>query len=70
LPTLAFQLANATNAFKSFFVEALKGDPRVVYRSLSSQLQGLITTPLLKVNPNGGVRKALRLSGHMYLILR
>ncbi|KAF9512010.1 hypothetical protein BS47DRAFT_1363413 [Hydnum rufescens UP504] len=52
LPTLAFQLAHSDNTFMEVIVDALKQDPRVGERGLLSQLQGLILTPLLTINPH------------------
>ncbi|KAF9512012.1 hypothetical protein BS47DRAFT_1114305 [Hydnum rufescens UP504] len=51
LPTLAFQLAHSDNTFMEVIVDALKQDPGVGERVLLSQLQGLILTPLLTINP-------------------
>ncbi|KAF9512026.1 hypothetical protein BS47DRAFT_1318551, partial [Hydnum rufescens UP504] len=51
LPTLAFQLAQSDNMFMEAIVDALKQDPGVGQRGLLSQLQGLILTPLLTINP-------------------
>jgi NACHT domain len=50
-PTLAFQLAQSDSAFKNVIVEALRQDPTLGDKELSSQFQELILTPLLKINP-------------------
>ncbi|KAF9504200.1 hypothetical protein BS47DRAFT_1334671 [Hydnum rufescens UP504] len=52
LPTLAFQLAHSDNTFMEAIVDTLKQDPGVGQRGLLSQLQGLILTPLLTINPH------------------
>jgi NACHT domain len=51
-PTLAFQLAQSDKQFKDVIVEALQQDPRVEDKELLVQFQGLILTPLLKINPS------------------
>jgi hypothetical protein len=51
LPTLAFQLAHSESAFKEVIVKALRQDPTVGRKELSSQLQELILSPLLNINP-------------------
>ncbi|KAF9512030.1 hypothetical protein BS47DRAFT_1486515 [Hydnum rufescens UP504] len=52
LPTLAFQLAQSDSTLMEAIVDALKKDPGVGQRGLLSQLQGLILTPLLTINPH------------------
>ena len=52
LPTLAFQLANVSEAFKTVIVEALERDPLVAYRNLSLQLKGLICAPPCMIDQN------------------
>jgi len=51
-PTLAFQLANANEAFKTAIVKALERDPGIAHRNLLLQLKGLITAPLLTIDQN------------------
>jgi NACHT domain len=51
-PTLAFQLAQSNSAFKNVIVEALRQDPALGNKELSSQFQELILIPLLKINPH------------------
>jgi NACHT domain len=52
IPTLAFQLAQSDSVFKEVIVAALRQDPTVGQKTLLSQLEVLILTPLLNVNPH------------------
>jgi NACHT domain len=51
-PTLAFQLAHSDNEFKHVIVEALRQEPTAGHKGLLSQLEELILTPLLRVDPH------------------
>ena len=46
-PTLAFQLAQKYPAFRSSLIPLLRSNPEVAHESLLSQMQGLITEPLI-----------------------
>ncbi|KAF9517895.1 hypothetical protein BS47DRAFT_1325747 [Hydnum rufescens UP504] len=51
LPTLAFQLAQSDDAFRNVIVDAIERDSEAGRKTLLSQLQKLILSPLLTIDP-------------------
>ncbi|KAF9504995.1 hypothetical protein BS47DRAFT_1437375 [Hydnum rufescens UP504] len=51
-PTLAFQLAQSDNQFKSVIAEALEKEEGIEEKGLLRQLEGLIVNPLLRIRRN------------------